>query len=133
MRPNEITSGRFLLYPHYDDIVIEVDGNSLQIAPGEADKLIEILTAVSGMQQFRAIPPVVVDKPFAIKLNEEGACFLTRDSEDKGVSFPIYNIEELVDGIQLVVRKVADINAIRGGPGAGAKAWNPGDPPIEGR
>jgi len=132
-KANEVNSGRFTLYPNYGDFIIESDEESIKVAPGEADKLIAMLTAVSGMQSFRALPPQVEDKPFTIKLNEEGTCFLTRDKEEKGVSFPIYNIDELVEGIQAVVRKIQDITSIRGGPDPGVKAWNTAEPPIDGR
>ena len=99
----------------------------------DEDKLIEILLAVSGMQSFRALPPQVTEKPFTIKLNEEGACLLTREDEEKGITFPIYNIDELVERIQKIVKKIQDLTSIRGGPRPGVKAWNTQEPPTEGR
>jgi hypothetical protein len=132
-RANEITSGKFTLYPSFNNFVVEYDGESLEAPPAEADKLIEILLAVSGMQSFRALPPQVTEKPFTIKLNEEGACLLTREDEEKGITFPIYNIDELVDGIQKVVKKIQDLTSIRGGPRPGVKAWNTQEPPTDGR
>lgn len=132
-RADEITSGKFTLYPSYNNFVIEYDGDPLEAPPAEANKLIEILLAVSGMQSFRALPPQVTEKPFTIKLNEEGTCFLTREDEEKGISFPIYEIDDLVEGIQNVVKKIQDLTSIRGGPRPGVKAWNTQEPPTEGR
>ncbi len=132
-RPDEIVSGKFTLYPNFNNFVIEYDGESIEIPPAEGDKLIEILLAVSGMQSFRALPPQVTEKPFTIKLNEEGACLLTREDEVNGISFPIYNIDTLVEGIQKVVKKIQDLTSIRGGPRPGVKAWNTQEPPTEGR
>ena len=131
-RPNEIKSGRFLLYPHYEDFVIECDGGTLEASPAEADQLVTMLAGVSGMRNFKSLPPVVMDKPFSIKLNEEGVCKLARDFESDGVSFPIYNIEELVDGIQKVIRKIQDEKGLRGGAGSGYGIKTP-EPPIDGR
>ena len=132
-RQDEIVSGKFTLYPNFSNFVIESDGDSLEAPPAEANKLIEILLAVSGMQSFRALPPQVTEKPFTIKLNEEGVCLLTREDEVTGITFPIYNIDALVDGIQKVIKKIQDLTSIRGGPRPGVKAWNTQEPPTEGR
>ena len=129
------SKGRFDFHHHSNDIVIfnTETKEDLEITPAEAGKLIPLLNTIGGMINFKSLPPTIVDTPFRITFSGTGECLLERDQEERGVHFAMTETDLLNKGIGVILNKIKDLIAIRGGADAGVPAFDSPEPVLEGR
>jgi hypothetical protein len=127
--------GKYKAEPGADRIVLSNEaGEVLSFAPGEGDRIREVVGFAVSISTFKVLPAKVCVSPFEVAFSKDSeACKLCREEEPtKGLTFEPDEGDILINLIDKAVVCVQDSNRISG-PRTGVSQMEFPDPPFEGR
>jgi hypothetical protein len=89
---------------------INIDG--FTFAPGESDRVKQLLGIAGNMAKFEALPPEIKSTPFQVSFGEEGTHTLHKTEKPKGVEFSFGEVDELIKAITMAFDISVDLTKI---------------------